>query len=150
MEKIIKVDLVSKEDVFEKYNKDVINHELINYLVDNAFYINKNDSIKLVVNNKLGESFINLIKNSLLNEYNKGLLSHIRNNARQMVYLLIGIVLLFVSTLIKGTILKEIILIGSWVLIWEMMELVIFSYTNGRRRKFVLKKIIDGEIIENM
>ena len=149
MEKIIEIDLTNENDIYEKYNKKMICKELVDYIVDCSFYTNKNDNLKLVINNYLSESYIEFIKISLLNEYNKGIISHLRNNARQIIYLIIGMLLLFISTLIEKTILKEIILIGGWVLIWEMMELVMFSYTNGRRRRYILKKIIDGDIIEN-
>lgn len=150
MEEIIKIDLYNKDDVLEKYNKDVINKELINYIVDNAIYTKKNIPIKLIINNNLNNSYIDLIKESLLREYNNGIIKHIRNHTRQIIYLLIGVLLLFISTIIERTILKEVILIGGWVLIWEMMELVIFSYTSGRRKKNILNRIINGEIIENM
>lgn len=150
MEKIVKIDLNKKEDIFEKYNNDVVDDELIDYIIDNAFYTDKNEQIKLILNNYIGTSYKELIIFALKKEYDKGIISHIRNNARQIVYLLIGGLLLFISTLIERTILKEIILIGAWVLIWEMMELVIFSYTKGRRKRNIIKKIIDGEIIENI
>ena len=50
MEKIIEINLIKKDDVFEKYNKNIISKDLINYIVDGAFYV-KNEKLKLVINN---------------------------------------------------------------------------------------------------
>ena len=44
---------------------------------------------------------------------------------------------------------KEIILIGGWVLIWEMIELEIFSDVKEKRKRIILKKILNSEFIEN-
>lgn len=150
MKQVIKIDLNKKEDVFEKYSNEIIDDELTNYIVDSCILVNENNQIELVINNHIGESYKDLIISSLQKEYNKGLISHFKDNTRQLVYLMIGVLLLFISSLIERTILKEIILIGAWVLIWEMMETVMFSYTNSRRRRNTIKKIIDGTIIENM
>jgi len=147
---IIEIDLVSKDDVFEKYDKKCISKDLINYIVSKAFEIKYNDKIKVVINNNLGESYSSLIKNSLVDEYNKSLLEHNKSNRIQVIYFFVGMIALFVSTLIKGTIFQEIVLIGGWVLIWEMMELVLFSDAKGKKKRIVLKKIINSEIIENM
>lgn len=33
MEKILQIDLESKEDLFEKYNKNIVSKELIEYII---------------------------------------------------------------------------------------------------------------------
>jgi len=150
MEKIVKIDLNKKEDIFEKFNNDIVDNELIDYIIDSAIYVNKNDSIKLVINNYIGFSYKELIITSLKKEYERRLFVYIRSNTRKVIYLIIGILFLVVSSLIEKTILKEFFLIGAWFLIWEMMELVIFSYTKGRKRRNIINKIVNGNIVENI
>lgn len=150
MKQVIKIDLNKKEDVFEKYSNEIVDDELTNYIIDSCILVNKNDQIELIINNYIGESYKDLIISSLQKEYDKGLISHFKDNTRQLINLMIGVLLLSISSLIEKTILKEIIIIGAWVLIWEMMETVMFSYTNSRRRRNTIKRIIDGNIIENM
>ena len=65
----------------------------------------------------------------------------------QLVYLLIGILALIISVVIKDTIFKEIVLIGGWVLIWYMVEIGIFSNRDLRRKRRLLKRLLNGQII---
>lgn len=149
MEKIIEIDLIKKDDVFEKYNKNIISKDLINYIVDEAFYV-KNEKLKLVINNYTSDSFKEKIENALIDEYNNSITNNVRSNKIQATYLFVGMLAIFLSTLIEGTIFEEIILIGGWVLIWSMMELMLFSDTKSKRKRVILKNLLKNEIIENM
>ena len=132
MKKILEIDLVSVDSLFEKYNRRQISKELIDYMVNNQV---KNDS-----------DIIKIIKQKLLDEYDKTILKHQNNIIKQLIYFLIGITALFFSTLIQDTIFKEIVLIGGWVLIWYMVELELFSDMELRKRRRVIKRLLESEI----
>lgn len=145
--KIIEIDLVNASDLYEKYNKKNISKELLNYIVACSF--GTKDTIKLIINNKCGIEASQLIKEGLKKEYVKVHLTQRKNNIIQISYLLIGVLILFISTLINKEILKEIVLIGGWVFIWAMVELELFSDVNERKKRKVLKKLLNSEILEN-
>ena len=52
MEKIIEIDLLNKEDFFEKYNHNEVSKDLINYLIKQTFINRKSKNIKIVINSK--------------------------------------------------------------------------------------------------
>ena len=149
--KVIEIDITNKEDLYEKYNKKVVSKDLINYMVESIPHFNKSDKLKIVINNSTSEKIncTKLIKDGLNNEYNKSLLKYHKTNIVQLIYLIIGIIALILSTLVNVTIFKEIILIGAWVLIWEMIELELFSDTQEKKKRIILKKLLDSEFEEN-
>ena len=67
----------------------------------------------------------------------------------QILYLILGVVILFVSTLINDEVFKEVILIIGWIFIWTMMELEIFNDKNIIKRRKIIRKLISSEIVEN-
>lgn len=63
-----------------------------------------------------------MIKEGLKEEYNKSLKNRHDNNVEQLFFLFLGILFIFLSTLIKEeTIWKELLLISGWVPILEMI-----------------------------
>ena len=149
MEKVIEIDLICNDDLYEKYNRKIVSNDLVNYIITSAYNTKKKDKIKIIINNSIGISSVSLIKEGLKKEYEKSYLIYYKNNIVQIIYLLIGIIALFVSSIMDGNIFKEIILIGGWVLIWEMIELEIFSDVKEKRKRIILKKILNSEFIEN-
>lgn len=149
MNRVIKIDLLNETDFFERYNREVISKDLINYLVSEASRFNVSDTIKVVINNQIAnKNCIPLIKEGLENAYGESIMKSSRNNILEIIYFIMGMAALFISTLIERTIFKEIVLIGGWVLIWEMIELEIFSDINDRKKRKILKKLLNCEIIE--
>lgn len=70
-------------------------------------------------------------------------------NIKQFFLLMIGVIFLFLSTIVNESIIwKEILLIGGWVPIWEMIDLELFSDFQERRKRKILKKLLKSEIIE--
>ena len=149
MEKIVEIDLAKKEDLYEKYNKNIVSRELINYLVLSTPILKKDDNIKILINNETKENdVVRLIKEGLQKEYHDSLNRCYRNNIIQVIYFFIGLIGLYISTLISETVLKEVILIGGWVFIWALVEIEIFTDRKGRIRRKILKKLINSEFIE--
>jgi len=149
MEKEIEIDLVSEEDLFERYNKKVVSEDLINYIVRKTINIGSEYKIKLIINNETkNKNVVSLIKEGLEKEYERCKIEYIRNNIMQLVYLVIGILILIISNIITETVFKEIILIGGWLFIWNMGEMELFQDNSNRRRRKILKKLLVSEIVE--
>ena len=151
MKKIIEIDITNKSDLLEKYNQKIVAKELIYYLITESSKIEKNDTIKIIIHTQIKEQLdcISLIKEGLQLEYNQNIRKFHHNNLKQITFLIAGIIALFTSTLIDITILKEIILIGGWVLIWEMVESEIFEDMNNRKKKRIIQKLLNSEMTEN-
>lgn len=150
MKKIIEIDLINKEDIFDKYNKKNISNDLIEYIINETLKFDKKEDISFVINNRIEdkEKYIDFIKSGLKKEMEKTKIIHRDNNFIQIIYFVMGIFLLSLSMLVERTILKELILIGGWVLIWEMIEIEIISDMNIFKRRRVLKKLLNSEFIE--
>ena len=149
MLKIIDIDLLSKEDFLEKYNHTKIANDFLEYLIKEAKNISKKDelvlNIKISFNNDLDikEMLINALNKEYINTIN----DHYYNNLYQLLLFFIGIFFLSLSTFFEDSILwKEILLIGGWVPIWEMIELELVNDVRGRKRKNIIKKLINSEI----
>ena len=102
-------------------------------------------NIKISFNNDLDikEMLINALNKEYINTIN----DHYYNNLYQLLLFFIGIFFLSLSTFFEDSILwKEILLIGGWVPIWEMIELELVNDVRGRKRKNIIKKLINSEI----
>jgi len=150
MERVIDIDIVNLKDLYEKYNKRKVNGDLINYLLKCIPYFTKKDSFKIRVNNFLGDiDCVPLIIEGLNKEYNDCDFRQDRNNMLQIIYFLLGVVILFLSTLIKIEVFKEIVLIGGWFFIWAIVESEISSELELRKKQKKLKKLLESEWLEN-
>lgn len=152
MKKVIEIDLNSKEDLLEKYNNKRISKDLIEYLINETNFINKKDNVVIQINNNI-KTDIDIAKyliNGLTDEYESNIKSHLKNNIIQIVLFFLGIFFLFLSTQINDNdIWKEILLIGGWVPIWEMIDLELFNDFRGHKRKRIIQKLLDSKIIIN-
>ena len=90
-----------------------------------------------------------MIENGLKQEYEKSKKIYHITNIKQLLLSLLGIIFLFLSTLIQEDIIwKEVLLIGGWVPIWEAIELELFSDSEERRKRMILKNLLKTEIEE--
>lgn len=152
MKNIIKIDLYDEETLYEKYNKNMVSRKLINYMVEQAMFISKYDTVKILVNNKckVDNNYLEMIKDGLRIEYKKKLRNRYLNNIKQVFLLLIGILFLFISAIIKDNfVFKEVFLIIGWLPIWEVIEIELFTDVEERRKRKIIKKLLasDFEII---
>lgn len=151
MEKLIEIDLNNKYDFLDKYNEKNVSNEFIEYIIKQASLVKRNEKIKVIINNKcnIDDNCTQYIKNGLLREYNKILDEYHRNNSKQLLFLVLGTLFIFLSTLIpEGVIWKEVLLIIGWVPIWEMIEVELFSDVDCRKRRKIVKKLLDSEYVE--
>lgn len=151
MKKVIEIDLINKEDFFEKYNHKEVSRDLLNYIVKQTIINRKFKKFQIIINNKCEiDNVINLLRIGIENEYNFSNKQLKYNNIVQLIFVILGVLSLFLATLLKDNIiLNEIVVIGAWVLIWESIDLELFSDTKQRGRRKILKKILKSEIVEN-
>lgn len=150
MEKILEVDINNKEDLYEKYNDKKISKELIKYIIEATPKFKKNDKLKVIINNNLKDKIFvsELIKKELDSEMDRNEYKFTYNNRKQIIYFFAGVFALILSTFIEVEILEEIILIGAWVVLWNMVELEIDDDINYIKKKRILKKILESEFEE--
>lgn len=147
--KQIYIDLNNEYDILERYNRNNISEELINYIVKQASFIKKT-KIQIIIKNKTNIKVADKLKDAFNKEYKESLESQRYNNIRQVVLILVGIIFLLLSMTIKESVLKEVLLIGSWVPIWEAFDSELFQDFRERRKRNILKKLMSADIIENM
>lgn len=147
--KTVEIDIKNENDLFEKYSKTNISKEVINYLVLNTPKHRKNDKFKIIINNYTNIDAHELLIKGLKDNYEKSLDRYIYNNKIQIIYLIIGIILLFISKYIEEVVFNELILIIGWFFIWVMFEEELSSDITNRKRRKILKKLLKSEIIEN-
>ena len=152
MKKIIEITLNNENDLFDKYNRNIASQELINYLIEKTPYFNMKDSLKIIITNNLeieDEDPLSVIKYSLRKEFEELNNDYHKNNIIQLVYLILGIIVLFISTIVNAKVFSEVILILGWLFLWTMMELEMFTDKSIRKRRIIIKKLLASEIIEN-
>lgn len=151
MEQIIEIDLTNKHNLIDKYNEEKVSHGLIDYIIKQAEDAVLYDEIKIIINKKchIDEDCIKLIKEGLEEEYSRSLKKKDDNNIKQLIFFGLGILFIYLSTLIKTeNVWKEIILITGWVPIWKMIEVEILPDVAGRRKRKIINKILESEFIE--
>lgn len=151
MEKIIEIDLTNKHNLIDKYNEKKVAHSLIEYIINQINDINLYNEIKIVINKKchIDEDSIKMIKEGLQEEYNRSLKKRDDNNIKQLIFFILGLLFIYLSTLIKSNVVwREIILITGWVPIWKMIEVEILPDVAARRKRKIINKILSSEFIE--
>lgn len=151
MKKNIEIDLVDKYDFVQKYNEKKISTDVIDYIIDQAILISKKENINIVINKKIEieQDCSQMIKGGLKEEYKQSLKKHHVRDVKQVGFFILGIIFIFLSTLIeKQLLLKELLLITGWVPIWELVKIELVSDMEGRKRRIIIKRLLKSQIIE--
>ena len=151
MEKVIEIDVYEKKDLFDKYKRKKVSRSLIKCIIDETPKFKQRDNFKIIINSKLedGINVIELIKQGFKEEYEKNNKKHVRIDRIQVIYLILGILILSLSIQIESEIFREVVLIIGWVFVWAMVELEIFTDKEEKIKLRKLKKLINSEIIVN-
>lgn len=150
MGKEIEIDLIDKYDLVEKYNEKYVSSNLIEYIIKQTMFLGRQEKIRIIINKKceIEQDCTKMIKEGLKEEYNRSIKQRDRNNMKQLWFLILGVIFLFLSTLIDEDIIwKEVLLITGWVPIWEMIEVELFPDVRGRRKRKIITKLLKSEII---
>lgn len=139
-----------RENLVGIYDKNFVATALIEYILNKVAYLKKNDNVELILHvTKATEGCTSMIQAGFQEEYNKSIKRRNIINVKQFILLLLGIIILFVSTFIDDkNIFHEVILIGGWVPIWEAVELELLTDTKEKKRRKQLKKLMKSKIIE--
>lgn len=151
MERTIKIDLKQEEDLYERYDDSIVARDLVDYIVARANAFSLKDKITIVINDYIGHTNCEaLIKEGFKNDYFRYFRRYQLNNIMQLIYFIVGVIIIFGATFLGDTsVLHEILLICGWVLIWEMVEIEIITDLENRRRRRVLKKLKTATFIIN-
>lgn len=151
MEKVITVDIADKNDLVEKYDRSIVSADLIRFILAQAELASHKDSFKIIVKDKchLDHDVSNLIRSGIKIEYDNAVYEHTRNNNRQILSVIIGVILIIISTLLKDAVLAEIFAVGAWVAMWDAIELALYSEYKERRKMNRLRKLLNCEIISD-
>ena len=151
MEKVITVDIADKNDLVEKYDRSIVSADLIKFILTQAEQASIRDTFKIIVKDKchLDHDVSNLIRSGIKIEYDNAVYEHTRNNNRQILSVIIGVILIVISTVIKDPVLAEIFAVGAWVAMWDAIELALYSEYKERRKMNRLRKLLNCEIISD-
>jgi len=89
MKKLLKIDIQNEEDIIEKYNSNIVNHNLIEYILKSSMYIRSDEEIEIIIYNKcntkidIKENIINELKLEYINTTKE----YRRNNILQILLL---------------------------------------------------------------
>ena len=152
MEKILEIDLDKKEDLFDCYNKKKVSKDLIQYILDSTPKLKKGDTLKVVINNGIKGNIkcAELIKKALDESFIKNEYKSHTNNVKQLSFLIMGVIALCLSSIIKFDVLKEVVIIGAWVLLWDAVEIEIVDDIINKKKKIAIKKLLSSEFVENI
>lgn len=145
----IEIYINDEEDLLEKYNHKLVSQELIDYIISKSKNYSKEDDVVLVVENKTkynDENVEKLIKNGLKIELQNSTKIKDLNNIKQVILILLGILFLFLSTLIDDSILKEVFIIIGWFPIWEVMDIEFFTDVKEKRKRSIINKLLESKI----
>lgn len=150
MKRILELDIMEIDDLYERYNRKKASRDLINYIIESLQHLSSKDELTIVINNhsKENEKCIPIIIDGLDEECDKSQQRHLKTNRLQIVYLIIGLLALSISTQISLEILREVVIICGWVLMWTIIELEIFNDVAERKRRKLIKKILSSKFIE--
>ena len=152
MNKEIEIAITNEEDLYDKYNKNYINDDLIQYIIKKAVELKSVSNYKIIITSTLKNDidYEELIKEGLRKEYIKSYDKHNINTRFFFFYLISGITLLIISRILNSTVIfSEIFLIGGWVLIWKVIELLLFTNFEENLKRKLLKRLLNSLIIEN-
>lgn len=142
----IEVNLRRQSDLYEKYNSE-LSRDLIKFLIEEA---NIKDDVEVIVNTNFKKANLDkFIKEGLKNAYNDSKLIDKKHDNRQIIFFIIGILLLIFSTFMKQEILKEIIVIAGWVPIWDAVEISLYVDSKQKRNRKIIEKLLSSKITIN-
>lgn len=140
----ITINLKSMEDAINKFNENVLNEELNNYIINSCSHLHSKEKIELnidgISNKEEQKKLENLIhshyqtKVKQLNKIDK------YDDYFRLILLLLGIVLIIISEQFT-LFLSELFLIAGWVVVWEVVYDIVFTGIKRKRDLNLYKKL---------
>lgn len=142
MKKIIEVDLDSKYEYVNKFDDNVINDELLRYILNSLDDIKRDVVVRVKFNYDVLDNEISMVKDMFIRSFAIEL-DNIekelrRQNIKNMFLLLLGFIFLIIYCYLDDFnifLVAEFFMVISWVLFWEFAESILF-----RRRELVINR----------
>jgi len=147
----IRIELNDVSEVLNKFNSDMINQELDDYIIsfcENKFFRKKSISLEVygIKSSKDREIFQDMIHNHYKNKVNFYSKLDKFDDYYRLCLLILGIVAILLSENFVSF-LSELFLIAGWVVIWEIVYDVIFNEIRRKRKENIYKKLANSDII---
>ena len=149
MKNKIEIYINNEEDFLEKYNHKLVSQKLIDYIISKSKNYFKEDKVVLMIENNTkysDENVEKLIKNGLKFELQNSTKIRDLNNIKQVILVLIGILFLFLSTLINDAIFGEVLIVIGWFPIWEALDIEFFTDVKEKRKRSIINKLLESKI----
>lgn len=152
MKKIIEIDLDNKLEYLNKYDDNIINDELHNYII--SVFDNLKDDILLMIrfNYKIEERELSKVesvfKKSFSIELDNIQQKLKKQNIRDTILLILGFLFLGIYCYLDDFnffLVAEFFLVISWVTLWEFTESLLFDRNLLLVNKKKYKKLINSE-----
>lgn len=143
--KNIILKIKNTDDFYEKYSNKV-SRDIFKYLIDECRYIKGN--VKVIIHNQTSIKNIDKLIKDGLNEYLKEC-KRMDNeyNKKQILFFIVGLIFIMISTLVTYKIINEVIIIAAWVVIWEVVDISFNLDVQSNYSKKIIKKLINSEFI---
>lgn len=152
---VIDVDINDKEDYISKYNDDVLNEELYDYIYDRALYMNVDEDIFINISfdYKASDEEKDRVKKLIYEAFKAGIN---RENvymkamsSKDMLLILLGFVglgLSFLFNYLNHIIISEVFMIIGWVSLWEIADRILFIYKDEKNKKKKCLQLMNAKI----
>lgn len=154
MPNIINVHLNKRDDYVSKYNNNILSNDLYNYILEECkgFSLKEDIIIKITskfeTDNKEKGIIIDLIRESFGSEISEMGMRRKRNINVDLFVFLVGIVALALYLFVYNVkIISEVVLVASWVLIWEGVYDLVFKGIKNKIEMERKKKLTECKII---
>jgi hypothetical protein len=136
MERVVNIDINDKHDLYETYNDNYLNKNLLDYLIRYSSSFKKNDQIVIIIDNNATwkRNFESIMKQSLQHERERLKLQYRDMNIKQLIWLITGSLIIMISTFLPPSAMQEILLVLGSVPIWEAVSIELFKDTEVRKK----------------
>lgn len=136
MERVVNIDINDKHDLYETYNDNYLNKNLLDYLIRYSSSFKKNDQIVIIIDNNATwkRNFESIMKQSLQHERERLKLQYSDMNIKQLIWLITGSLIIMISTFLPPSAMQEILLVLGSVPIWEAVSIELFKDTEVRKK----------------
>ena len=152
MKKVIEVDLDNKFEYVNKFDDNVINYELLKYLLISLDDLKRDVIIRIKFNYDVLENDIcqveDMFKRSFLIELDNIKKELRQQNVKNILLLLLGFIALIIYCCLDGGnifLVAEFFMVISWVLFWEFAESILFRRRELALKRKKYKKLMDAE-----
>lgn len=151
----IVVEINNKENIFNKFNEKQISDGLAQYIITNAKKSFLGENIKLVIKQNIllttqeQTKIVDAIREYFGLLVRKKILYLRINNIKQTVLSIVGILLIIFSEFLSLTfdyLIPELLLIAGWIVIWEVLDSILFVDSKTKIDKKIYLKLSNCEI----